>query len=244
MLSRDLLRQEDFRFTAEDDQTWRMLFSRLDDIRPRVAHPLFVEGLAKLGMTNEKIPSLKEVNSRLKALTGWQAVPVEGLESGESFYPALARREFPVGNFIRDRQDLGYTPAPDIFHDLYGHVPFFVDQNYAEFCQQYGELYLRHIAFPERRLQLERFFWFTIEFGLIDLKGLGRRIFGGGILSSLSECQHSLSAEVTVTPFTIAEICAQDYRIDIMQPKLFVLQSEDQLYQSLSDLERHVTRAR
>ncbi|MCB0340693.1 MAG: phenylalanine 4-monooxygenase [Pseudobdellovibrionaceae bacterium] len=222
-------------FTDEERDTWKLLFRNLEYSRTHQAHPIFPKGVKALGLC-EDLPDLDEVNEILMDFTGWQGVPVEGLEDFESFYPGLAERKFPIGNFIRDRQDITYTPAPDIFHDLYGHLPHLTDPDFAQFCENYGRLASRYLGQPERIIKLERFFWFTGEFALVETPN-GRRIFGGGILSSKGECDYSLSDKPTVRPFSVKEITDQDYRIDIMQETLFLLESPEQLYNSLSELE-------
>lgn len=102
-------------------------------------------GLKRLGISRDEIPDIDLVNRHLMDLTGWRGVPVAGLDGGNSFYPTLARREFPLGNFIRDRDSLGYTPAPDIFHDLYGHIPFLADPDYATFCETCGKMASKYV---------------------------------------------------------------------------------------------------
>lgn len=223
-------------FSSQEQDTWRVLFGSLVDNRKTMAHPIFAEGLGKLGIDGDRIPDLAEVNRRLRDLTGWQGVPVEGLEGGSSFYPALAERKFPIGNFVRDRDSLGYTPAPDIFHDLYGHIPFYADRAYGDFCQRYGVMATKYLDNPAALLKIERFFWFTVEFALCETPS-GRRIFGAGILSSRDESIYSLSAEPEVLSFDVERICNQDYRIDRIQPRLFVLKSPEDLYTSLSQVE-------
>lgn len=199
-------------------------------------HPMFMRGLEQLGLDRETIPQLDDVNAKLSALTGWRGVFVKGLEDGNGFYRLLRDRKFPIGNFVRDRRDLNYTPEPDIVHDLYGHIPFHADAAYADYCQRYGELACRYLDDPVRLRRLERYFWFTIEFGLVDLP-IGRRIFGAGIASSVGECVYALSGEPEVLPFDVETICAQEFRIDQMQKRLFVLQSPQQLYDSFSKLQ-------
>lgn len=219
-------------FSQAEHETWRRLHARLAECRATMAHPLFVRGLDLLGIDGEQIPELDHVNARLEALTGWRGVEVRGLEDGRSFFSLLARRRFPIGNFIRDARDLSYTPAPDVFHDLYGHLPFFADGDYAAFCQRFGTLATQHATTPARLVQFERLFWFGVEFPLVETSA-GRRIFGGGILSSLSESAYSLSPEPEVLPFDIEQIRRQDYRIDEIQRRLFVLDEPISLYRCL-----------
>lgn len=226
-------------FTKDEDQTWNILFNRLDLCRRNMAYPLFEIGVHDLGMTSEKIPNLDIINTNLQKKTGWTVIPVKGLEEGPSFYTALSKKEFPIGNFIRNKETLGYTPEPDIFHDLYGHVPFLLDNDYADFSQKYGALTAKHINDSEKLMKLERFYWFTLEFGLIKTP-LGKRIFGGGILSSYDESYYSLSDKPRVLPFNVKAILNQDFRIDQIQPVLFLIEDVNQLYGSLNEVAQNL----
>ena len=147
----------------------------------------------------------------------------------------LAKRLFPVGNFIRDKRDLSYTPEPDMIHDLYGHIPLLVNRDYAQFCQKIGETACRFIDDDKKFHQFERFFWFTIEFGLIKTDD-GPRAFGAGIASSIGECDFALSGGPEVIDFDIELIINQEFRIDEMQKKLFILESKSQLYGCIDEL--------
>lgn len=242
MIATELHREKFREFTPVENRTWGILFNNLVENRRSMACREFTEGLDYLGITGTHIPDLEEVNRRLMKKTGWKGVPVTGLESGDSFYPGLARREFPIGNFIRDKESLGYTPAPDVFHDFYGHIPFYANGPYAEFCEAYGKMASKYIGDPAKLQKLERFFWFTIEFGLIETPA-GRRIFGAGILSSRDESIYSLSEKPEVLPFSVKTICAQDYRIDQIQPRLFLLKNVDDLYSSIAAVEAEVQKA-
>ncbi len=222
-------------FTDEEHGTWAAILALHRPRRQAQIVSIFPDGVAKLAMDGERIPSLDDINGRLAALTGWRGVYVKGLEDGNAFYPLLRDRYFPIGNFVRDRKDLNYTPAPDIVHDLYGHLPFHADRAYADYCQRYGEFACQFLGDPVRLQRLERYFWFTIEFGLVKTPA-GRRIFGAGIASSVGECAYALSDQPEVRPFDVEAICARDYRVDEMQKVLFELESPEQLYQSFSKL--------
>ena len=216
-------------FDPTEHDTWRRLHARLDHCRRAQAHPLFTAGLDALGIGGDAIPDLDAVNRRLGALTGWRGVEVAGLEDGRSFFAMLARREFPIGAFIRDAKDLSYTPAPDVFHDMYGHLPFLADREYAGFCERFGHAAGDFATTPERLRHFERLFWFGVEFPLVETAA-GRRIFGGGILSSFGESNHALSPEPEVLPFDLEVIRGQEYRIDEMQRRLFVVDRPETLY--------------
>ncbi|MEW5737911.1 MAG: phenylalanine 4-monooxygenase [Myxococcota bacterium] len=226
-------------FTDEEHATWGDIVRTQRARRDTQLVPMFSAGLQAVGLDQDTIPPLEDVNAKLRALTGWQGVFVKGLEDGPHFYPLLRDRKFPIGNFVRNRRDLNYTPEPDIVHDLYGHIPFHADPRYADYCQRYGALACEFLGDPVRLRRLERYFWFTNEFGLVETPA-GRRIFGAGIASSIGECVYALSGEPEVVPFDVATICAQEFRIDQMQKRLFVLQSVEQLYESFPKLEATV----
>lgn len=223
-------------FSEEDHGTWAAICGLHRERREHQLHPMFLRGLRALQLSDERIPSLDEVNAKLTFLTGWKGVFVKGLEDGRGFYSLLRDRKFPIGNFVRDRKDLNYTPAPDVVHDLYGHIPFHADEAYADYCQRYGELACQFFDDPVRLRRLERYFWFTNEFGLVKTPA-GVRIFGAGIASSVGECAYALSGEPEVVPFDVETICAHEFRIDQMQKRLFLLESVEQLYESFPKLE-------
>lgn len=219
--------------------TWNKILTEQLKVRDQQIYKIFGEGVEVLGLNANELPQLDQINKIIKAKTGFQGLFVDGLEDGNNFYHMLAERFFPIGNFIRDHRDINYTPAPDIVHDLYGHIPFLVNSRYADFCQKFGEMTCEFINEPEKFRQFERFFWFTIEFGLIQTPE-GLRVFGAGIASSIGECVYALGREPEILPFDIDTIRNQEFKIDEMQKRLFVLQSEEQLYQSLPELYRRV----
>lgn len=210
--------------SAIDLWTWKTILDKHSEARENQVVDLFHRGL-----------DLNDVNKRLKALTGFQGVFVNGLEDGNGFFRMLANRKFPIGNFIRNAADLSYTPEPDIVHDLYGHLPFFVNKSYADFCQKFGEAACRFLDRPDLLRQFERFFWFTIEFGLIKTPK-GVRVFGAGIASSTAECDYALSGHPEVISFNVDAVRNQEFRIDEMQKTLFLLDNPEQLYTSLDEL--------
>lgn len=219
--------------------TWNKILGQQLKVRDQQVYEIFGKGVEILNLNPNELPQLDKINVQLKSLTGFQGIYVDGLEEASSFYKMLANRFFPIGNFIRDHKDINYTPAPDIVHDLYGHLPFFTDQKYADFCQKFGEMTCEFISEPEKMRQFERFFWFTIEFGLIKTSN-GPRVFGAGIASSIGECIYALSSEPVVIPFDIDKIRHQEFRIDVMQTQLFILENVEQLYASLPELYRRV----
>lgn len=224
-------------YSAEDHDTWSRLFQRQTPLRIKQIIPEFSEGLKLLGITDEKIPDLEKVNSKLRSLTGWEGVLVQGLEGPEAFYNMLSKKQFPIGNFIRDPKDLSYTPEPDVFHDLYGHLPFYTMPEYGEFCQEFGIRGQKYLHSEKITEEFQRLFWFTAEFALIKTDD-GNRIFGAGIASSFGECAYALSEKPKVLDFDLEKIRNKEFRIDIMQETLFLLDSKEQLYNCLDGFEK------
>jgi len=224
-------------FTEQDHKTWQTLYRNQTPLRSQQMVSVFSQGLTKLGITDERIPQLSEVNSKLKPLTGWQGVFVKGFEEPRSFFKMLSEKKFPIGSFIRSPEDLSYTPEPDIFHDLYGHMPFFIDSQYGDFCQEFGNRALKYVGNEQIVKEFQRLFWFMIEFGLLETVD-GNRIFGAGIASSHSECAYALSNKPQVKMFNIEDIRRQDFRIDMIQNILFKIKSTQDLYSCLEEFEK------
>ena len=227
-------------FTPDEKSTWKKILSIHEKQRMNQTIDIFNDGVEKLNISPNFIPQLWEVNDILQSLTGFKGEYVTGLEDGNSFYKMLSERVFPIGNFVRSDTDLNYTPAPDMVHDLYGHIPFFANSDYADFCQKFGEHACQVMDNPKKLRMYERFFWFTIEFGLINTPK-GKRIFGAGIASSVGECEYALSQKPIVHPFDIEHIINHEFRIDKMQNELFILHSESQLYNSLDELKERIS---
>ena len=225
----------DRKFTTVELDTWKTIVSLREKKRKAQVVDIYNDGLEELGLNQYEIPQLWKINNILNSKTGFSGRYVTGLEEGSSFYKMLANRVFPIGNFIRDKDDLNYTPAPDMLHDLFGHIPFLMNKKYADFCEKFGTSVCKVIDEPAKLRKYERFFWFTIEFGLVKINEV-KQIFGAGIASSLGECDYALSNVPEVIDFEIDCIVNQEFKIDEMQNKLFILKSVNQLYSSLDEL--------
>lgn len=223
-------------FTKEDHETWFKLYAQQEPLRSQQLIPEFGRGLDLLGISKNQIPDLDSVNEKLYRLTGWQGVYVKGFEGPETFYQMLSEKKFPIGSFIRDPKDLSYTPEPDIFHDLYGHLPFFTIPEYAKFCEDFGRRGVRYLHSPKIAEEFQRLFWFTIEFGLLQTTH-GLRIFGAGIASSFTECAYALSNKPHLKKLNIEDIRNRPFRIDELQNTLFLLENPEQLYTCLDQFE-------
>ena len=219
-------------FSETDHETWRRLYDRQRSAIESDIHPLFGEGLRALEIGGDRIPRIEEVNEILRKRTGFAGRYVEGLEDSASFYAMLAGGIFPIGSFIRDARDLAYTPAPDVFHDLFGHIPYLADPAYAEFSRRFGETASRFVDRPDVLVEFDRLYWFTLEFALIR-EGGRTKVFGSGIASSFGETRFALGPDPEVLPFDLDRIRRQPFRIDEMQKRLFRLESLESLYSCL-----------
>jgi len=188
----------------------------------------FLKGLDALDLHGAGVPDLDVLNETLQALTGWTVVPVAGIVPDEAFFALLAERRFPAGRFIRRPDQMDYLEEPDIFHDVYGHVPMLTDPAFADFMQAYGRAGVR-AAGQGRMHELARLYWFTVEFGLVASPE-GPRIYGAGIASSPGESVFSLeSAEAGRLPFDLAQVVRTRFRTDDLQPLYFVIDSLEAL---------------
>jgi len=213
-------------YSDDDVETWSILFTRQMSFLPGRAGEDFLRGVEILGLDAGRIPGLADLSRRLSEATSWSVARVPGLLHERDFFSLLSRRIFPSTDYIRGRDELDYTPAPDLFHDIFGHMPMLTQPQFADFYQMFGKAALG--ARGADRPRLERFHWFTVEFGLVQQED-GRRIFGAGILSSKEEVTHALSDEVTVHPFDPVRIVEQEYDVWHLQEMLFVLDSFEQL---------------
>lgn len=213
-------------YPETDHETWRMLVMRQMDLLPGRAGEAFMRGVEMLGLRSEHIPALSDLSRRLEEATGWRVARIPGLLHEKDFFQLIANRTFPSTDYIRGREEIDYTPAPDLFHDIFGHMPMLTQPDFADFYQLFGQAALK--AQGADRPRLERFHWFTVEFGLIR-QDEGIRVFGAGILSSMNEVTHALSDEVIVHEFDPDKIVEQDYDVWHLQDELFVLDSFEQL---------------
>jgi phenylalanine-4-hydroxylase len=209
-----------------EHETWRMLVDRQTSLLPGHASQAFLRGVDMLGLQSGRIPALRDLSRVLESATKWKIARIPGLLHERDFFELLANRTFPSTDYIRGREEMDYTPAPDLFHDIFGHMPMLTQPEFADFYQMFGKAALN--AEGADRPRLERFHWFTVEFGLVRQEN-GVRIIGAGILSSKDEVKHALSDEVTRLAFAPERIVEQDYDVWHLQDVLFVLDSFDQL---------------
>ena len=215
-------------YTPAEHAVWRTLFERQTALLPGRACDAFVAGMRDLPLSAERIPHFGELSEVLKARTGWEVVAVPGLVPDDVFFDHLAHRRFPAGQFIRAAHQLDYLQEPDVFHDVFGHVPMLMNPVMADFIQAYGEGGLRAQKLGTLP-QLARVYWYTVEFGLVQ-QADGLRIYGAGIASSRTESVFCLDdASPHRVAFDLARVMRTHYRIDDFQEIYFVLDDLDDL---------------
>jgi phenylalanine-4-hydroxylase len=239
-------------YSPENHESWRQLYQRIQPRWERYANDHFLRGIQALNLSPDRVPRLGEINERLRPLTGFQARPVSGYVPGFLFFDCLRRREFPTTITIRPMDRMDYLPEPDIFHDVAGHIPMHTERAFADTLVRFGDC--AHTAVEmtssirderERAERLtsimramSRFFWFTVEFGLMR-SGDGIRAYGSGLLSSYGELEHAIeSDEVQRYPVQLEWLINQGAEIDHYQPLLFIVDSFEHLFDLVGELER------
>jgi phenylalanine-4-hydroxylase len=215
-------------YTAAEHGVWKTLFERQSKLLPGRACDEFVEGMRNLPIGADEIPDFRRLSDVLMKKTGWQVVAVPGLVPDEVFFEHLAHRRFPAGHFIRKPHELDYLEEPDVFHDVFGHVPMLMNPAIADYIQAYGEGGLRAQKLGVLD-KLARVYWYTVEFGLLKQPD-GLRIYGAGIASSFTETAFSLDdASPNRIGFNLERVMRTNYRIDDFQESYFVIDNLEQL---------------
>ncbi|GED21898.1 phenylalanine 4-monooxygenase [Halomonas halmophila] len=207
-------------WSSRENATWRSLMNRQLPLVEARACSEYLEGLERLALPRDRVPQLADIDRVLTATTGWRTAAVPALIPFDTFFELLAERRFPVATFIRSPEEMEYLKEPDIFHEVFGHCPMLTNPAFAEFTATYGRLGLA--ASSRERVYLARLYWMTVEFGLVDTPA-GRRLYGGGILSSPRETLHALSDTPLHADFDALDALRTPYRIDILQPLYYVL---------------------
>ncbi len=218
-------------YTRTDHEVWDTLFRRQRDLLPGRACQEFLDGVERFGLGDGGIPKFADLNTLLAKATGWELVAVEGLLPEDVFFDHLAHRRFPVSWWIRKPDQLDYLSEPDLFHDLFGHVPLLLNPVFADYMEAYGKGGMKaHAIGANALMNLTRLYWYTVEFGLINT-GDGMRIYGAGIVSSKGESIYSLeSAAPNRIGFDLSRVMSTRYRIDTYQKSYFVIDSFEQLF--------------
>jgi phenylalanine-4-hydroxylase len=225
-------------YSDEEHLVWATLYHRRMPALRSTASRVFLRGVDDIGLESECIPELAVLNRRLARRTGWRAVPVSGFLPAGEFFRSLARREFPTTVTIRPLDRLDYVPEPDVFHDVFGHVPLHADPVFADFLQRFGAL-AAAARTPEETERMARLFWFTVEFGLI-LEKDGVRAYGSGLISSHADAANALGPTCEHRPFDLDQVLDQPFRIDDLQPVLFLVEDFRQLFDAVTEVERRI----
>ncbi|WP_390475423.1 phenylalanine 4-monooxygenase [Altererythrobacter sp. MTPC7] len=225
----DWLEPQQTAYDSEDDAIWDDLFSRQMDVLPGRAATAFLKGLERLDLGRGGVPDFDRLSAELSPMTGWSVVPVPMLIPDHVFFWHLANRRFPAGNFIRTRETFDYIQEPDVFHDVFGHVPMLTDPVYADYMHEYGKAGWKAMRY-NRLKALGALYWYTVEFGLIQ-EAEGIRAYGAGILSGPTEAVFAVEAKSpNRIMLNVDRAMRTDYVISDLQPTYFVIESFEDLY--------------
>ena len=223
-------------YTKQDFEVWKTLFNRQLKLLKPIVSVEYLKALKTVNFKSHKIPDFVEVNAVLKNTTSWSLEVVPNISEQKEFFEFLSQKKFTTTCWLRTMEQLDYLEEPDMFHDVFGHVPLLCNQSYVDFFKGISNIALKNIDNPKVIELLGRLYWFTIEFGLIREDG-ELKIYGAGIISSKGETEHCLSKKAKQIPFNIQTIFETNYRTDVFQEIYFVIDSFEQLYNSLEDIE-------
>jgi phenylalanine-4-hydroxylase len=219
-------------YTDVEHETWSLLLKRQEELVPGRACSEFISGLKKINFPKARIPKLADISDTIHQHTGWSLIRVDGLVHPRDFFGLLARKIFPSTDFIRKREELDYTPEPDMFHDLFGHTPLLTSPDFTEFFETFGNVGVNACKkYPEEHevhKMLPRLYWFTVEFGLIQT-GAGIRAYGSGSVSSPKELEFCVSDACKKIPWDVNVVAKKDYDIWHLQEEVFVIPSFNEL---------------
>jgi len=216
----------DVEYTNEEQGVWRYVAGELEELQTTRASKFYLQAKRDLGISNDRIPQLTEMNRRLKELSGFRLAPIEGLVETRAFLSWLSWRTMLSTQYIRHHSRPEYTPEPDIVHESIGHIPMFTNRNFADFSQFIG--HGARIATDTQLEELGRLYWFTVEFGMIEEDG-EIKAYGAGLLSSFGELENAFTDKVERRPFDLEQVINTDYDYSEMQPILYVITSYAEL---------------
>ena len=222
-------------YNEEDFQVWKLLYERQIKNLPKAASKTYLDGLGKVVFEAERIPKFSETNEILSSLTGWRLAVVPGIVPDYTFFELMSNKRFPATTWLRKMEELDYLEEPDMFHDVFAHVPLLSNQSFVDFLEELSKIGLEYVGNDYAIELLSRVYWFTVEFGLIR-ENDELRIYGAGILSSAGETKYCLSDEPEHHEFSVAKMVDTPYRKDVFQKEYFIIESYEQLYQSLPEI--------
>ena len=223
-------------YTAEDFAVWKLLYEKqMHNLQGKVVDE-FNRGIAHLNFNADEIPNFEEVNKKLLELTGWSIKTVPNLAEVDLFFEQLSKRRFTSTCWLRSMKEFDYLEEPDMFHDIFAHVPMLCDKKYTDFFHKIGELASR-LHNQEAIIMLQRLYWYTIEFGVLQNKE-DLKIYGAGIISSIGEINNVYGKSAQIKPFNIQEVLSTPFEIDKVQPLYFSITSFDELIETFEQIER------
>ena len=236
-----MMKQQFKNYTQEDFLVWKTLFERQEQNLKDKSCKEYLACLKELKpmLNANTIPKFDELNRELKSKTGWSIEVVPGLIPVDEFFSLLAQQKFCSSTWLRTMDQLDYLEEPDMFHDIFGHIPLFMNVDYANFAQKMGELGVKYKNDEQVLIELQRIYWFTIEFGLVKQKGLN--IYGAGIISSFGESNYVYSDKPEILPYGLKEVINTDFCNSEIQTKYFLLNSMEELYSAFDEYESLLT---
>jgi phenylalanine-4-hydroxylase len=231
-----IIHQDYAAYTDEQHRVWAELVGRVLPELEKHAAREYLEGFQIIGLQRDRLPNLAAISARLGPRTGWNSTPVSGFLPAPAFFEMLANRLFPTTTWLRSRESLEYTPEPDIFHDVFGHVPMHAHKVFGDFLQHYGRV-CASVSDPNVLEKLGRLFWYTVEFGLIR-QGDEIKAYGSGVISSHGECQNVFHGGCEVHDFSLDEVLDTPVKVDELQKVLFAVTSFDQIYEAMNEAEQ------
>ena len=233
-----LIEQDYGKYTPEHRSVWAELVGRRLPQLEQWACREYLDGYDVIGLRADQIPNLCEIARRLSPRTGWETTAVSGFMPPDAFFEMLAARRFPTTTWLRDRTSIDYTPEPDIFHDVFGHVPMHAHKVFGDFLQHYGAVCAR-VQDKDVLEKIGRLFWYTVEFGLIRQDGKVK-VYGSGVISSHGECENVISGRCAVRDFTLDEVLATPVKVDEIHKLLFAIESFDEIYEAMKEAENRL----
>jgi phenylalanine-4-hydroxylase len=237
-----IIQQNYAAYTDEQHSVWAELVGRvLPELERHAAHE-YLEGFEIIGLRRDHLPNLAAISARLAPRTGWSSTPVSGFLPAPAFFEMLATRNFPTTTWLRSRDSLEYTPEPDIFHDVFGHVPMHSHKVFADFLEHYGRV-CASISDAGVLEKLGRLFWYTVEFGVIRQHD-EIKVYGSGLISSHGECANVIGGHCAIHDFSLDEVLATRVKVDELHKLLFAVSSFDQIYEAMHEAEQRALQGR
>jgi phenylalanine-4-hydroxylase len=237
-----IIHQDYAAYTAEQHAVWAELVERVYPELEKHAACEYLDGFEIIGLQRDCLPHLGSISARLEPRTGWNSTPVSGFLPAPAFFEMLATRRFPTTTWLRNRNSLEYTPEPDIFHDVFGHVPMHAHAVFANFLEHYGRV-CAAVSDGAVLEKLGRLFWYTVEFGVIRQAG-GIKVYGSGLISSHGECRNVISGNCAIHDFSLDEVLHTPVKVDELHKLLFAVESFDQIYDAMREAESRAMRGK